>query len=114
MNDNEAVAIAIVFIAIACVAAVYLLVRYFSRRLRSQEIIKAIEAGQELPAEPVRRRDFVSELRTGVLFVAFAAGIAAFFALVDRDSMVAGVIPLFIGIGFLVNAALLRHFRDEA
>lgn len=85
---------------------------YRVRKLRSEERLAAIARDVTLPMElgqAARSR------RAGLLLVSGTAGYMASFALVARvepDALVAaafGAIPLAIGIGFFIDATLLRR-----
>lgn len=113
MNDQSAAAMAISMITLGVVTTVYFLTRLFARRLRSREVIRAIESGQELPPEPAEPiRGFLADLRAGVLFLAFGLGLGVFLALIDQTVAIA-VVPVMLGIGFVVNALLTRRFGDR-
>lgn len=108
MTENAAITFTTLFTIMGGVATVFLLTRYFARRLRSQELIRALETGNELPPER-QRHGFESDLRAGIVLVAFAIGLALFVRDVDRESASMAFIPLFLGVGFLVNAFVVRR-----
>jgi hypothetical protein len=87
---------------------------YRVRKLRSEEHLAAIARGANLPMEPELSHTARSR-RNGILLVSAAIGYIATFALIARvepDAWVAaafGAIPLCIGIGFFVDAALLHR-----
>lgn len=111
----EGGAVVLVFLILGAVAVTYIVARFGARRLHSQEIIKAIEMGQELPMAPRRRGSFFFELRSGILLIAFGIGLAIVMGFVDNgDGFIAGVIPFLLGIGFLVNAFLVRRYDAAA
>ncbi len=89
---------------------------YRVRQLRSQERLAAIARGANLPiiaelSENARSR------RAGILLVSAAIGYILAFALVaqierEPDTLVAaafGLIPLAIGIGYFLDATLIRR-----
>lgn len=87
---------------------------YRIRKLRSEERMAAIARGAALPMEPELSHTARSR-RNGILLVCGAIGYIATFVLVARvepDAWVAaafGIIQLTLGIGFFVDAALLRR-----
>lgn len=101
------------------IAALYTFFRV--RRLRTEERMAAIARGVAVPVEqemnhPARSR------RAGILLVSTAIGYTATFGLiarlVDHDVWVAaafGIIPFCIGIGYFVDAFMVRRdAKDEA
>jgi len=56
VNESEAIALIIFFLATATVAITLITVRYAQRRLRTKERLKALEHGQPLPMETPRSR----------------------------------------------------------
>src|SRR5215469_1056940 len=84
------------------------------RKLRTEERMAAIARGASMPMEPELSHTARSR-RNGILLVSAALGYIVTFALVarvDSDAWVAaafGVIPLSVGIGFFVDAALLHR-----
>jgi hypothetical protein len=93
-------------------AAMYTFFRV--RRLRFEERMAAIARGVAVPMEAELPHAARSR-RSGILLVAGAVGYIATFALLARmepDMWFAGafgVIPLCVGIGYFIDAALLRH-----
>jgi hypothetical protein len=87
---------------------------YCVRKLRTDERMAALARGVNVPMEPE-----LSELgrsrRAGILLVTGALGYIATFALIARsesDAWIAatfGIIPLAIGLGFFVDAYLIRR-----
>jgi hypothetical protein len=92
---------------------------YRVRKLRTEERMAAIARGASMPMEPELSHTARSR-RNGILLVSGAVGYLATFALIARvepDAWVAaafGVIPLTLGIGFFVDAALLRRDATPA
>jgi hypothetical protein len=89
---------------------------YHVRKLRSQERLAAMARGVEIPmiaelSEPARSR------RAGILLVTGAIGYILTFALIaqierEPDTWVAatfGIIPLAVGIGYFLDATLIRR-----
>jgi hypothetical protein len=87
---------------------------YCVRKLRTDERLAALARGVNVPMEPE-----LSELgrsrRAGILLVTGALGYIATFGLIARaesDAWIAatfGIIPLAIGLGFFVDAYLIRR-----
>ena len=87
---------------------------YRVRKLRSEEKQAAIARGVSVPIEPELSQAARSR-RSGILLVAAAIGYIVTFALIartDSDAWVAaafGIIPLCVGVGFFVDATLVRR-----
>jgi dolichyl-phosphate-mannose--protein O-mannosyl transferase len=89
---------------------------YRVRKLRSEERLAAIARGVNIPMEPEVSQVGRSR-RLGILCIGGAVGYIAMFAVISRvteehDALAAaafGLIPLAVGIGFLVDAYLNRR-----
>ena len=87
---------------------------YRVRKLRSEERMAAIARGVNVPMEP-ELSQVARSRRSGILLVSAALGYSLTFALIARvepDAWVAasfGVIPFAIGLGFFVDAVLVRR-----
>jgi hypothetical protein len=88
---------------------------YHVRKLRSEERMAAIARGVDIPMEPELSQGARSR-RWGILLVTGAIGYIVAFGLVARltepDAWTAaafGVIPLAVGIGFLLDWTLIRR-----
>lgn len=88
---------------------------YHVRKLRSEERLAAIARGVDIPMEPELSQGARSR-RWGILLVTGAIGYIAAFGLVARftepDAWTAaafGVIPLAVGMGFLLDWTLIRR-----
>ena len=87
---------------------------YRVRKLRSEEKLAAIARGVAVPIEPELSQAARSR-RAGILLVAGALGYIATFTLIGRvesDAWIAaafGAIPLFVGIGYFIDATLVRR-----
>jgi len=87
---------------------------YRVRRLRTDERLAALARGVNVPMEPE-----LSELgrsrRAGILLITGALGYIATFGLIARSESNAwiaaafGLIPLAVGVGFFVDAYLIRR-----
>lgn len=89
---------------------------YRIRKLRSEERLAAIARGVNIPMEP--EASHVSRSRRyGILCISGAIGYMATFAAIaqvssERDTLAAaafGFIPLAVGIGYLIDAFLVRR-----
>ena len=87
---------------------------YRVRKLRTEERLAAIARGVAVPMEPELSQTARSR-RAGILLVAGALGYILTFGLIARiepDAWVAasfGMIPLAIGIGYFIDARLVRR-----
>ena len=112
--------IGLVAVVLTCGLPVAALYTYYRvRKLRTEERMAAIARGASMPMEPELSHTARSR-RNGILLVSGAVGYLATFTLIARvepDAWVAaafGVIPLTLGIGFFVDAALLRRDATAA
>jgi hypothetical protein len=89
---------------------------YRVRRLRSEERLAAIARGVDIPMEPEASQVSRSR-RYGILCISGAVGYMATFAAIaqvagERETLAAaafGFIPLAVGIGYLIDAFLVRR-----
>ena len=89
---------------------------YRVRRLRSEERLAAIARGVDIPMEPESSQVGRSR-RWGILCISGAIGYMATFAAIaqvssERETLAAaafGFIPLAVGIGYLIDAFLVRR-----
>ena len=87
---------------------------YSVRKLRTEERLAAIARGVSVPMQPDLSEAGRSR-RSGILLTAGAIGYIVTFALIARgepDAWAAaafGAIPLALGLGFFLDAALIRH-----
>lgn len=99
------------------IAALYTYFRV--RKLRTEERLAAIARGVNVPMEP-ELSQVARSRRSGILCVAGAVGYMATFAMIGRvepDAWVAasfGAIPFAIGLGFFVDAFLVRRDAHAA
>ena len=102
---------------------VALLVVYLTRRLQSQERIKAIEKGVPIPFEPADPKERAARTRrAGIILVAFALGLVIFSVVgarieQDRDMLIiagGAAIPLLIGLGLLYDYRLRMKEIQQA
>lgn len=87
---------------------------YRVRKLRSEEKLAAIARGADVPMEP-ELSQVARSRRSGILLTAGAVGYIVTFALIARvepdawSAMAFGAIPLALGLGFFVDAFLVRR-----
>ncbi len=107
------VAVILIFSVPAALCYTY----YRVRKLKSEEKLAAIAKGVAVPMEP-ELSQVARSRRAGILLVAGGLGYALTFALIGRvepDAFIAaafGIIPAAIGIGYFIDATLVR--RDHA
>jgi len=104
------------------VAIVALVLRFKARKMEHEEILKAIEMGQELPTMEIKKRyNYLNDLRVGVFLIAAGAGIAFFFEYISETHWGSDIIPLgglgfvalFIGIGFVIMSFVLKGIAEK-
>ncbi|MGH3849872.1 MAG: DUF6249 domain-containing protein, partial [Pseudonocardiaceae bacterium] len=109
------VAIIFVFGTPVILVASILFYRMRKTRLLHATIATMVEKGQPVPRElfdpPSRSR---SDLRTGIILFAVGAGMVAFFVTMGLDVWGLGLIPLLIGIGYLIAWKLESGKKDPA
>ena len=87
---------------------------YRVRKLKTEEKLAAIARGVDVPMEPELSQAARSR-RSGILLVAGALGYMITFALIARTepdtwpAVAFGAIPLALGLGFFLDAALVRR-----
>jgi len=106
--------VAIIMVFSFPVALMALYIFYRVNKLRSEERMAALARGVSVPIEPELSQAARSR-RSGLLLTAAAIGYMITFALIARvepDAWVAasfGIIPLAVGVGFFLDAALVRR-----
>ncbi|MBI3476134.1 MAG: hypothetical protein HY010_10405 [Acidobacteria bacterium] len=86
---------------------------YRIRKLKTEEKLAAIARGVSVPLEP-ELSQVARSRRSGILLTAGAVGFMITFALIGRTEPDAfkvvafGAIPLALGLGFFLDAALVR------
>lgn len=112
MDDNTIGLAAVILIFGIPPALMY--TYYCVRKLRTEERLAAIARGVSVPMAPELSPAAVSR-RSGILLVAAALGYMITFALISRvepDAWVAGafgIIPFTVGLGFFLDAFLVRR-----
>ena len=88
---------------------------YHVRKLRSEERLAAIARGVNIPTEPELSQAARSR-RAGILLITGALGYICAFGLIaamlEHDAWAAaafGIIPLAVGIGYFLDATLIRR-----
>jgi ABC-type Na+ efflux pump permease subunit len=89
---------------------------YRVRKLRTEERLAALARGTEIPMEP-ELSQYARSRRAGILLVSGGLGFILMFALIARivnepETMAAatfGILPLMVGIGYFVDAALIHR-----
>ncbi len=109
--------IGLVAVVLTCGIPVAGLYTYYRvRKLRTEERLAALARGAEIPMEP-ELSQFARSRRAGILLVSGGLGCMIMFAVIARivqepETLVAsaiGILPLAIGIGYFLDAALIRH-----
>lgn len=107
----------IVFMFGGSIAIVALALRYKARKIEHEEIMKAIEQGQDLPMMRVERKyDFLKDLRWGVILVASGSGFYLFMKGGSYDmGRLAGIgwVLTLIGIGMIIMSLVTKHIMSE-
>lgn len=114
MPDNMIGFTAVVLVCGFPIAAVWAWAWNRGRKYRADERLAALARGIPVPFEPDLPHPAASR-RAGILLVAAAVGYSAAFALLAHwepdalEASVLGIIPFVIGIGFFVDAYLIRR-----
>jgi Domain of unknown function (DUF6249) len=114
MGDSVIGLVAVILTCGLPVAALY--TYYRVRKLRSEERLAALARGTEIPMEP-ELSQFARSRRAGILLVTGGLGFMIMFAAIARivdepHTFVAaafGILPLAVGIGYFLDAALIHR-----
>jgi len=114
MGDNVIGLVAVILTCGLPVAALY--TYYRVRKLRSEERLAALARGTEIPMEP-ELSQFARSRRAGILLVSGGLGFMIMFAVIAKvvdepHTLVAaafGILPLAVGIGYFLDAALIHR-----
>ena len=114
MGENLIGLVAVVLTCGLPVAALY--TYYRVKKLRSEERLAALARGTEIPVEP-ELSQFARSRRAGILLVSGGLGFMIMFAAISRivdepQTLVAaafGILPLAVGIGYFLDAALIHR-----
>ena len=99
------------------IAGMYMFYRV--RKLRTEERLAAIQRGVDVPMVP-ELSETARSRRAGILFIAGAVGYMLAFTMIARvehDALMAaafGAIPFTLGLGFLLDSALIRRDAHAA
>lgn len=114
MPENMIGFAAVVLLCGFPIAVVWAWAWYRGRKFRTDERLAALARGIHVPFEPELPHPAASR-RAGILLVAAAVGYSAAFALLSHwepdalEASVLGIIPFVIGVGFFVDAYLIRR-----
>ncbi len=114
MPDNMIGFAAVVLALGFPIAAVWAWAWQRARKFRSDERLAAISRGVTVPFESDLPPSAVSR-RSGILLIAAAIGYSLTFLMLSRwepdaaEAAVLGIIPFVIGVGFFVDAYLVRR-----
>jgi hypothetical protein len=109
--------IGLVAVVLTCGLPVAALYTYYRvRKLRTEERLAALARGAEIPMEP-ELSQLARSRRSGILLVSGGLGFMIMFAVIARvvnepETLVAsavGILPLAVGIGYFVDAALIHR-----
>ncbi|HEX8812589.1 MAG TPA: DUF6249 domain-containing protein [Terracidiphilus sp.] len=109
--------IGLVAVVLTCGLPVAALYTYYRvRKLRTEERLAALARGTEIPMEP-ELSQYGRSRRAGILLVCGGLGWSTMFALIARivgqpETMAAaalGVLPVAVGIGYFLDAALIHR-----
>jgi len=109
--------IGLVAVVLTCGLPVAALYTYYRvRKLRTEERLAALAKGAEIPMEP-ELSQFARSRRAGTLLVSGGLGFMIMFAAIARivnepETLVAaafGILPLAVGIGYFLDAALIHR-----
>ncbi len=89
---------------------------YLVRKLRTEERLAALARSAEIPMEP-EISQYARSRRAGILLVSGGVGLILMFAMIARvvgetETLVAsafGILPLAVGLGYFVDAALIHR-----
>ncbi len=125
MNEEFQVeALAMFFIIFATIAIAMMFAGVLVQRYRTQERLRAIEKGVPLPSRPVRSPgELAANLRlAGIIFIAIGLGLLVLFTSLaatvppersfPRGVIAVSVIPLLLGLGFLIESRIRRKEAD--
>ncbi len=109
--------IGLVAVVLTCGIPLALMYTFYRvRKLRTEERLAALARGAEIPMEP-ELSQYARSRRAGILLVSGAIGFLAMFAIIARvvgepGTLVAsaiGIFPLAVGIGYFLDAAMIRR-----
>jgi hypothetical protein len=111
-NDSPAVPLSAFLMIIVIVFCIQ-----FYRFKKKKELYllfsKFIESGKDIPIELLQPKRKRSDLRTGLIFLAIGIAISIGAFVIDKDILLIGIIPLFLGIAFIVFHFLNKKKNDN-
>lgn len=113
MSEITGLAAVIMFLGMPT-AALGMYTFYRVRKLRTEERLAAIQRGVNVPMEP-ELSEAARSRRAGILLIAAAVGYMVTFTIIARfepDALMAaafGAIPFTLGLGYFLDAALIRR-----
>ena len=117
MNPEIIIPVAF-FICVGFVAALFMVGHHRYTEQRHQTLRAMVEKGAQIPPEllapPKQPPNPHRDLRRGILLVCAGLGLGLFFLIEDGwDEAALGLIPIFIGIGYLIVSRIERSPRGE-
>ena len=106
--------VGIVFFTSAVIVATVLHFIQRAKELKHQTIRLALEKGQPLPPGLLEDKPRGNDLSTGVKDIFFGVGLSLFFYFVHPQLWSVGLIPGFLGLGYLVSHALTGRQQPAA
>lgn len=109
--------IGLVAVVLTCGIPVAALYTYYRvRKLRSEERLAALAKGAQIPMEP-ELSQYARSRRSGILLVSGGLGFMLMFGMIAKvvnepETLAAaafGILPLAVGIGYFVDAALIHR-----
>ncbi|MGB7844594.1 MAG: DUF6249 domain-containing protein [Candidatus Acidiferrum sp.] len=109
--------IGLVAVVLTCGLPLAALYAYYRvRKLRTEERLAALARGAQIPMEP-ELSQFARSRRAGILLVSGGLGFMIMFSVIARiveepHTLVAaafGILPLAVGIGYFLDAALIHR-----
>jgi len=109
--------IGLVAVALTCGIPLALIYAFYRvRKLRTVERLAALARGAAIPMEP-ELSQYAKSRRAGVLLVSGGLGFITMFAVIARvvgehETLVAaafGILPLAVGIGYFLDAAMIHR-----
>ena len=109
--------IGLVAVVLTCGIPVAALYTYYRvRKLRSEERLAALAKGAQIPMEP-ELSSYARSRRSGILLVSGGLGFMLMFGMIAKvvnepETLAAaafGILPLAVGIGYFVDAALIHR-----
>ena len=109
--------IGLVAVVLTCGIPIALFYTFYRvRKLRTEERLAALARGAAIPMEP-ELSQYAKSRRAGILLVTGGLGFIAMFAVIARvvgepETLAAaafGILPLAVGIGYFLDAAMIRR-----